>query len=93
MAPRRRSAGRERWIASTTKASYAVALTAPATLAFAGSYVRLTNASIRIAEGHAEIADFSLDDGRISSRGTFDCDSAHRRWCVWLDNKCRCDRR
>ena len=51
---------------------FAVALTAPANLAFAGSYVRLTNASIRIAEGHAEIADFSLDDGRISSRGTFD---------------------
>ena len=50
---------------------YAVALTAPASLVVAGGYVRLTNASVRVAEGHAEIADFSLDDGRNSSRGTF----------------------
>ncbi len=51
---------------------FAIALNTPANLALAGGYVRLTDADIRVAEGHAEIADFSLDDGRISSHGTFD---------------------
>jgi translocation and assembly module TamB len=48
-----------------------VVLSAPAKLALAGSYVRLTRASVGIAEGHADIADFALEDGRISSHGTF----------------------
>ncbi len=48
-----------------------VLLNAPANLALAANYVRLTHASVGIAEGHADIADFALEDGRISSHGTF----------------------
>jgi translocation and assembly module TamB len=53
------------------RGDYAVALSAPANLVLAGGYVRLTNASVAIAEGHADIAEFALDDGRITSRGAF----------------------
>jgi translocation and assembly module TamB len=53
------------------RGEFDVVLNAPAKLALAGSYVRLTGASVGIAEGHADIADFALEDGRISSHGTF----------------------
>ncbi len=53
------------------RGDYAVALTAPANLVVTGGHVALTDASVRIAEGYAQIADFSLDDGRISSHGSF----------------------
>lgn len=64
-----------RWVGTLdrldNRGDYAVALSAPANLAFAAGYVHLTNASVGIAEGHADIAEFALDDGRISSRGAF----------------------
>jgi translocation and assembly module TamB len=64
-----------RWVGTLdrldNRGDYAVALSAPANLAIASGYVHLTNASVRIAEGHADVALFALDDGRISSRGAF----------------------
>ncbi len=66
--PRRWSGTLERL---DNRGDYAVALTAPATLTVTGGHVALNNASIRIAEGNAEIADVSVDDGRISSHGSF----------------------
>jgi translocation and assembly module TamB len=53
------------------RGDYAVTLSAPANLVLAGGHVRLTNASVDIADGHADIAEFALDDGRITSRGAF----------------------
>ena len=53
------------------RGEFSVALTAPANLVVAGRHVSLSQASLRIAEGYAEIADVSVDEGRISSHGSF----------------------
>ncbi|MEO5765213.1 MAG: translocation/assembly module TamB domain-containing protein [Casimicrobiaceae bacterium] len=48
------------------------ALEAPATLSLAAGHVQLQGARLAIADGHATVAEFALDDSRITTRGQFD---------------------
>jgi len=55
----------------TNKGTYAVTLTAPATLVAAPHRTELGSASIIVAEGRVDIARVVLDEGRISTEGRY----------------------
>ena len=48
------------------------ALEAPATLSLAAGRVRLGDARIAVADGHANVGELAIDDGRITTSGAFD---------------------
>ncbi len=53
------------------RGTYAVALTAPAALEIAPNRFHARNAHIAIADGHADLVELTVDDGRLATRGTF----------------------
>ena len=48
------------------------ALVAPATVELAANRVRIVNAQIAAADGHATVGEFLYDDGRVTTQGAFD---------------------
>ena len=55
----------------TNRGTYPARLDAPATLALARGHVAIGDARLVVADGHAEIASFALDDGHVSTSGSF----------------------
>lgn len=55
----------------TNQGTYAVTLTAPASLVASAHHVELGNATITIADGRMEVAQLVVDDGRVTTRGNF----------------------
>ena len=57
--------------ALSNRGTYAVDLEAPATLAFSRNHVHVGGARLAAAEGRAELRTLDIDEGRISTQGSF----------------------
>ncbi len=55
----------------SNRGNYALELMAPATVELAAGRVRVGSARVTVAEGRAELAELAIDEGRISTRGSF----------------------
>ncbi len=55
----------------TNRGNYALELVAPATVELARGRVRVGSARVVVAEGRAELSDLAIDEGRISTHGSF----------------------
>ncbi len=55
----------------TNRGNYALELVAPATVEVAPDRVRVGSMRLKVAEGRAELAEFIVDDGRVTTHGSF----------------------